>query len=133
MNSVTTIVKVILLGLLAVGLYGAASVSYSTITGTTPCPTVGFVPACFVVFTGYLFMLIATVIMHQRRLHWLFLVGWVPVFLLAFVGSVFEISSGATCPKSNSGLALCYVSLSFAVVVAGLYFFLIKSRQVKND
>ena len=127
------LVKVILCSFITLGLYGAASVSYTTITGTAPCPSVGFVPACFVVFIGYLLMLIASIaILQQRQLNRLFFIGWTPVFLLAFIGSLFELSNGATCPKSNSGLPLCYVSLSFALVVIGLYTLLIKMRNIKN-
>jgi len=133
MSRMNNTIKALLIGLLIVGLYGAASVSYTTITGVAPCPAVGFVPACFVVFVGYLLMLVVTIVMAQRRSHWLFLVGWVSVFLLAFIGSLFEMANGATCPKSNTGLALCYVSLNFAVVVVALYAFLIKYRGVKNN
>ena len=131
---INNLLKAILFGFLAMGLYGATSVSYTTITSTAPCPAVGFIPACFIVFTGYLLMLAATISLNLRhQLHWLFLVGWTPVFLLAFVGSIFEISNGATCPKSSTGLALCHVSLSFAVVVATLYGFLVKFRWAKHD
>ncbi len=128
-NIAVYFVKFILFALLATGLYGAASVSYTTITGVAPCPTVGFIPACFVVFIGYLFMLIATILMISRRpLNKLFLIGWVPVFLLAFIGSIFEISNGSTCPKSSSGLALCYVSLIFTIIIAMSYLFLAKLK-----
>lgn len=129
-NGIGTAIKIILIGLLTIGLYGAASVSYTTITGSAPCPTVGFIPACFIVFIGYLLMLVAIVMVSRRRLRWLFFAAWMPVFLLAFIGSVFEIANGATCPKSNAGLALCYVSLGFAVVVAVLYVFLIRCRRM---
>lgn len=122
-----------LLGFIAVGLYGATSVSYTTIIGTAPCPTFGFIPACFIVFTGYLLMFIASITtFYQRQWHRVFFIGWAPVFLLAFLGSLFEISNGATCPKSSSGLALCYVSLSFSLVIVGLYALLIKMQSVKK-
>jgi len=47
-------------------------------------------------------------------------------------GSLLEVINGNTCPKNGSGLALCYVSLSFAIVIAGLYLFLIKARAAKD-
>lgn len=125
--------KFILWGLLGVGLYGALSVSYTTITGTSPCPSIVGVPACFVVLLGYSMMLVATIINRQKNVRWLFVAGWLPVFLLAFVGTLFEIGNGNTCPKSSTGLALCYVSLSFAVAVALLYFFILKLQKIKND
>lgn len=122
-------VRIILLGLIAVGLYGALSVSYSTLTGTSPCPNVVGVPACFVVLAGYALMLAASLLKPAHRFKSVFLLGWLPVFLLAATGTIFELSNGNTCPKSDSGLALCYVSLSFSVAVALLYFFYIKLRE----
>lgn len=123
------ILKIILWCLLGVGLYGAFSVSYTTITGTSPCPSVVGVPACFVVFIGYFLMLIATLINTHSHTRTFFLAGWIPVFLLAFVGSVFEIGNGNTCPKSSFGLALCYVSLAFAVTIAFCFFIIRKSKS----
>ena len=123
------LLKVILLGLLGLGFYGALSVSYTTVTGTSPCPNVFAVPACFVVLFGYSMMLLATFWQKHLKSKIIFLIGWLPVFLLAFFGSILEMSNGSTCPKSNSGLALCYVSLSLALVVAILYF-ITKRREV---
>jgi hypothetical protein len=130
---VINILKVILWGLLGIGLYGALSVSYTTITGTSPCPSVAGIPACFVVLAGYTTMLIATLTNQHNKARWLFLFGWTPVFLLAFVGTLFEIGNGNTCPKSTSGLALCYVSLTFAIAVALLYFLILKARKGVNE
>ena len=121
--------RIVLLTLIAVGLYGALSVSYSTVTGSSPCPNVVGVPACFVVLAGYSLMLAAALLQPADKFKAVFLLGWLPVFLLAATGTVFELSNGNTCPKSDSGLALCYVSLSFSVVVALLYFFYLKLME----
>jgi hypothetical protein len=126
---IVNILKLILWGLLGTGLYGALSVSYTTITGASPCPSVAGIPACFVVLAGYTLMLIATLLPSYKNARWLFLFAWAPVFLLAFVGSLFEIDNGNTCPKSMSGLALCYVSLTFAIAIAILYFLIMKIRR----
>lgn len=124
-----TSLKFVLWGLIAIGLYGALSVSYATITGTSPCPSVAGIPACFVVLAGYSLMFIATLKSKGKKIQLLFLAGWTPVFLLAFVGTLFEISNGSTCPKSSSGLALCYVSLAFSITVASLYFLILKIKK----
>lgn len=123
------VLKIILWCLLGVGLYGAFSVSYTTMTGTSPCPSIVGIPACFVVFMGYSLMLIAALINTHRHAGKCFLAGWIPVFLLAFVGSMFEIGNGNTCPKSSFGLALCYVSLAFAMTVIACFFIVRKSKK----
>ena len=124
-KTVKGMVHVILVGLLSVGLYEAVSVSYLTVTGIAPCPTVVNVPACFIVTAGYFIMLITALFRHQLiskwNTKWLFIVGWAPVVLLALVGSALEFIQGDVCPKSDTGIPLCYISLSFAVSVAILY------------
>ena len=123
-------IKVILLVLLSIGLYGALSVSYLTVTGIVPCPSVAKLPACFIVTIGYFLMLVATLfsvkLNNKLNAKWLFIIGWSPVVLLALVGSLLELSQGDICPKSSMGIALCYVSLSFAIMVAALFWLLNK-------
>lgn len=117
------LLRLTLVGLLCVGLYGAATVSYLTITDVSPCPDVLGLPACYIVFLGYSVMLISVIIGFSKRegndflSNRVFLFGWLPVFLLALVGSLLEMYNGETCPKSEAGLPLCYVSLLFSVLV----------------
>ena len=125
------LVRPLLLGLIAVGLYGAFNVSYDTLTGVAPCPSVVGIPACFVVFIGYSLMLIAVVLQPAVKFKLLFLAGWLPVFLLAITGSVFELMNGNTCPKSESDIALCYLSLMFSIGVIVLYSVYLKLPSAK--
>ena len=122
---ISEILGVILIGLLSVGLFKATSVSYLTVTGVAPCPTVLNIPACFLVTLGYFMMLSATVfryrLISKQHAKWLFIVGWSPVVLLALAGSLLEFTQGEVCPRSDTGIPLCYISLSVAVSVAFLY------------
>ena len=125
------LVRALLLGLIAVGLYGAFNVSYDTLTGVAPCPAIVGIPACFVVLAGYSLMLISVVLQPLAKFKLLFLAGWMPVFLLAITGSIFELMNGSTCPKSESGIALCYLSLMFSIGVIVLYAFYLKLPSAK--
>tara|TARA_R110001583_G_scaffold191648_1_gene357276 strand:+ start:755 stop:1189 length:435 start_codon:yes stop_codon:yes gene_type:complete len=132
LTNVQRLIKVILLVLLSIGLYGALSVSYLTVTGIAPCPSVANIPACFIVTIGYFLMLIATLFNNIHNAKWVFIVGWAPVVLLALVGSLLELNQGDICPKSSMGIALCYVSLSFASMVATLFWLLNKMSRFKK-
>jgi hypothetical protein len=131
--------RIILLGLIATGLYGAASVSYDTVTGAAPCPHIANIPVCFIVLAGYTLMLIAVIIQSVSNAQKtaptstpkkIFLGGWLPVFLLAVIGSLFELSNGNTCPKSDTGLPLCYVSLFFSTVLMITFYGLIRLSNI---
>ena len=100
------------------GLYGVIPVSYNTFTGENPCPMIGVVPACYLVTIGYFLMFLASV----RRNKAMFFIGWTPVFLLAAVGTIFELCGIDTCPKSESNVPMCYYSFGFALTI-GLVFF----------
>ncbi|WP_413692631.1 hypothetical protein [Psychromonas sp. KJ10-2] len=114
-------IKAILLVSLSAGLYGGISVSYLTVTGIAPCPSVINIPACYIVSIGYFLMLIAALFDRKKYSKWLFIIGWAPVILIAVVGSALEFSQGDICPRSEMGTPLCYISLSFGVFVAFLY------------
>ena len=107
--------------LILAGLWGALQVSYSTVTGTAPCPDLVMIPACYPVSLGYLCMLAAQVTPPVKLSRGLFFVGWTLVFLIAATGTGFEITVGETCPRSNSGVPLCYFSLAFCIAIPLLY------------
>ena len=116
--------KVLLWGLLALGLYGALKVSYSTWTNDSPCPSVAGVYICYVVLTGYLMMVVTQFLTSFKVL--IFYMGWIIVFGIALLGTTLEISQGNTCPQSSSGLPLCYVSLLFSAVIGVLFWGLMR-------
>lgn len=89
--------------------------------GLDACPKVGPLPACYAVAVCYAAMGIA-VVAAPRRLAWLFLLGWVPVFALAATGTGLEVLGQPTCPVSPAGIPLCYVSLAVALVLLPAYF-----------
>lgn len=115
------VVRGVLIGLIALGLFGAFNVSFDTFTGIAACPEVIAIPVCFVVLAGYCLILVSVVLTPTVRLKWLFLSAWLPVFLLAITGSILELIYGNTCPKNESGIALCYLSLLLSVTVFILY------------
>ena len=116
------VIKILLWLLLAAGLYGALSVSYTTITGTAPCPDVQGLPVCFVVAVGYIMMVASLFMLNKAWKKWIFLSGWLVVFLIAVTGTLLEIMNGNTCPQSADGLPLCYVSLTFSILILVLNF-----------
>ena len=126
-NIFRNISKILLWGLLALGLYGALNISYSTMTGESPCPSVVGVYICYVVLTGYLLMVVAQFLKPYKAL--IFYLGWIIVFVIALLGTVFEISQGNVCPQSSSGLPLCYVSLLASAIIGILFWILLKQKH----
>ena len=99
----------VLLACLAV-LSGIVPISLAHFQTGDACPSIGPIPACYVVSLAYLAMAIAASI-GFRNLKWLFFLGATPVILLAVAGTSLELLGRPTCPRSESGWPLCYTSL----------------------
>ena len=107
MRLVSLIPKILLWGLILTGLWGALSVSYSTIMNIDPCPGIFTLPACYLVSTGYLLMLASLIVSSVPLKNRLFYSGWVPTFLIAAAGVGAELIIGNVCPRNENGLPLC--------------------------
>jgi hypothetical protein len=118
-------VRVVLGALALFGVVAAFGISQTQWMGISPCPSIGIVPACYVVLVGYLLMMISAIIPSRI----LFLTGWLPVFLLAAVGTVSELlSSVPVCPRTESGIPQCYLSLGLVSIIGLVALFTFKKR-----
>ena len=102
------------IALALIGLIGVIPVSYKTFTAVKMCPMIGVIPACYIVTVGYFLVFLSCLLKKNI----LFYIGWSPVFLLATIGSVSEIFGKDVCPKTATGIPMCYFSLFFATIVA---------------
>ncbi len=108
------------------GTYNALLLSYNDFMGFSGCPSISFLPICYLVFAGYLTMLISLAKTDRGLRTPFFYVGWSVVFSIAVLGALFELISSGTCPSSNFGFPLCYVSL----IISSVIFFLYKKSRL---
>ncbi len=104
----------------AVVLYGLGPIVAKEWSGFDACPSLGPLPACYLVFAGYS-AIAFSVLLEPLRSGWIFFAGWFPVFLLALVGTSLELMGRHTCPQTDAGIPLCFFSLAFAIVLAGAF------------
>lgn len=117
MPALHNVYRVILWLLIIAGLWGALRVSYTTITGTARCPDVIDIPICYLVGIGYISMLASQVVTGGKLKNLLFYPAWAVVFVVAALGSGFELSVGNICPRSGGGVPMCYFSLALCVAI----------------
>jgi hypothetical protein len=84
------------------------------------CPMLGPVPACYVVTFCYSAMGLSSAI-WRRPFGWVFAVGIAPVLLLAIAGTGLEITGRPTCPRSTTGVPLCFASLAVGLFMLSAY------------
>lgn len=111
------------------GFVSVAKVSFDNFTGSA-CPSLLFVPVCYIVTVAYGLMLASLIINHNGCKHHFFCMGWGVAFVIALLASLAEMfGGGGICPSSSGGIRagaavgipLCYISLALLVVILVLF------------
>ncbi len=121
MRATAAIIARWLFGALAIlGVAGVAPIALQQWSGDTACPSLGFVPACYIALLGYGLTATSAFLKDKIRLV-VFLLGFIPIAALAVMGSSFELLGQMACPRSDGGTPMCFYSLALAFSLAALY------------
>lgn len=91
------------------------------------CPMLWLIPACIIVFLGYLCVLLAAIFVKKSFTKKLFYIGWTPVFLLALMGVVVELGvmlgliTDHICPIGAYKIPQCFFSFAMILICLGLF------------
>ena len=118
--STAIIARWLFVALAIFGIAGVAPIALQQWSGATACPSLGFVPACYIALLGYSLTAISAFLKDRIRLL-VFLLGFTPILALAAVGSSFELLGQMACPRSGGGTPMCFYSLALAISLAVLY------------
>ena len=122
-----TAARFILLALAGFGTFAGGQLSVEHLRHGEVCPMLGPIPACIIVFLGYLLIALSAVFMKRSAVKKLFYIGWTPVFLLALMGVILELTKGQICPPGAFGIPQCFFSLAMVLLCLGLFKFSFKS------
>ncbi|WP_036155493.1 hypothetical protein [Maribacter forsetii] len=107
MKASTTLFWVINM-LFLIGLFGAGSLVITEFTTGDGCPKFGAVPACLIILICFILPFISHLLKKWNLIYFLF-TGIAA--LIALVASVMQFIGNAECPKTDSGIPMCYISL----------------------
>jgi len=110
--------------LLAIALFGAyvgISLSLSHMNTGETCPTLGPLPACYLVAIGYSLVALSTISAVKPWTRNIFFLGWTPVALLAGMGVALELAGRETCPQGAGGIPQCFYSFLMAMICLLLF------------
>ena len=125
--------KLTIILLSSVGLWGVAGISISHWSREASCPMLGVIPACYIILFGYGLILLSMLLPFKRSLI-SFLIGWLPVIILALIGVLGELTSTLACPASEIGIPKCYFSAMLGIIIGGIYWRFYKASLNKiND
>ncbi len=103
-----------------IGVIGVFPIAQKQFAGTGPCPTLGAVPACYLVLLGYSLIVVSAFVVANHRFKF-FAAGWIPLLGLALTGTGLELLGQAACPRSMNGTPTCFLSLGLLALIATLY------------
>ena len=110
------------------GVYEGFKISHVHFNTIESCPTIGLLPACYVVLIAYSLMSLAWVGTLSQKISFLekkgsvlFWAGFTPTFLLALTGIIGEIFGFVDCPETANHFPKCFISFGFVVVIGGLW------------
>ena len=106
----------ILAVLLAAAVFAALQLSLKEWKTAGSCPSIGPVPACYLVLVGFACALAGHLTGRRCWGRVFFLIGLGFPTLLAIFASIGEARGFLECPKTASGIPMCYLSLGLCVV-----------------
>jgi len=116
-----------IIGLGILGLIGVSKISLLHWTKESFCPMLGIFPACYIIFIAYA-MIILSMFFPYKKQEKVFLFSWLPIIILASIGSLGELTNLATCPHTNTGIPKCYLSAFLSIVIGILAWFYFKKK-----
>jgi len=118
--------------LASIGVLGVGRISITHWTGETSCPMIVSLPACYIILIGYS-LIVLSMYPHLQKAFVLFLIGWVPIVMLALTGVVGELTDVLQCPHLKNGIPQCYLSAALALIIGLLTWYLFKIQAADVD
>ena len=118
--------------LASIGVLGVGRISIIHWTGEASCPMIGSLPACYLILIGYS-LIVLSMYPRLQKASVLFLVGWVPVVMLALTGVVGELTDVLQCPHLENGTPQCFLSAALALTIGLPAWLLFKFQAAKVD
>ena len=135
--SINILPRLALIVLAGLGTLAGLRLSIDHMQQGEVCPMLGPIPACIIVFLGYLCVVLAAIFVKSTFSKRLFYIGWTPVFLLALMGVVVEVSvilgliKDHICPIGAYGIPQCFFSFAMVLICVGLFKLTLKTAASK--
>jgi len=106
-----TLLKILIWLVTLFGLNGTIGLVQKELTVGNVCPKLVGIPACYIIFA----CLVLVAVSHSGLLKdkaKLYLIGAGTAWLIALSGSVGQLMGWMECPKTASGIPMCFLSLA---------------------
>ena len=116
-----TVLYYIILVVLSFVIYSSFRLSRRDYRKKNICPKILGIPACYIVCLFFTVALLSHLFFGSSP-YWYF--GFLAVpFMLAFLGTVTELTGKVICPRTPGGTPMCYISLGICSLLIFLKIF----------
>lgn len=107
------------------GIYGAGTLAYNELIYGNICPKIINVPACYIILSCLIVPFIIHLIKENNSVYFIFTgLAW----SIAIYGSIMEFLGVSKCPKTDTGIPMCYISLAIFTFLILLKIIQFKSK-----
>ena len=99
----------LLILLFGIGIYGAGGLVLDEIRTGDGCPKIGIVPACAIILVCFVLPLIAHI---KKKWNIVYFFFTSVAMIIAVYASVVQVTGQGECPQLDSGIPMCYISLT---------------------
>jgi len=103
-------------------IYASFNLSRHEYKKKSICPKIAQIPACYIVFTFFSAAGLSHFINTSTSNQLYFIFISVPA-LIALIGTVVELRGKVICPRTASGIPMCYISLGLCLLLIVFKFF----------
>jgi len=97
-------------------IYGAGNLSFNDYQGTISCPKIAGIPACYLVLLFFVLGAVTHFVKSNLSQKAFFFFIGTPG-LLALFASIQELNVSHTCPQTDSGIPMCFISLGLCSAI----------------
>lgn len=105
----TNLVNYLLYILFIVGIYGSGKLAYHEFLKEGTCPKLVMIPACYIILACFIIPFL-TLIANRGKLIYFLFTGF--ALTLATYATIGQLIDKVQCPKTESGIPMCYISLA---------------------
>lgn len=89
------------------------------------CPSLFGIPACYIVLLCFLVVLISH-LLDFRYSKWFYFIFLGIVTIIATTGTLGELLGSTKCPRTSSGIPMCFISLAICLSLLFSKFYLVR-------
>ncbi len=108
----STLTYMLILLLLSIGIAGAGTLVIEEINTGNGCPKVWNIPICIIILCCFLIPFVAHVL---HRYHIAYFIATGIAVTIALIATVLQFTGQNECPKTDTGIPMCYYSLALFV------------------